>query len=48
MTIGELIEELKECPKDVPVCLGSLANQYDGIDVIWQVEHGRVVAVVLG
>lgn len=44
MTVSELIEELKEAPQDVPV---RFANFKDVGDVLWDMWHGKIVAVVL-
>lgn len=47
MTVAELMAELKDVPQDVPVCVDSPANLDDGIDVLCQMERGRIVGVVL-
>lgn len=47
MTVAELIEELKECPQDAPVCVTCFTGGEDAVNVLWQVDGGKVVAVVL-
>lgn len=47
MTVSELMAELQGVPQDVPVCVDSPANLNDGIDVLCQMECGRIVGVVL-
>lgn len=48
MTVAELIEELKECPQDVPVNSGIVGELEE---VLWRTESDgearRIVAVVL-
>lgn len=47
MTVKELIKELLEAPQDVPVCVTCFTDEADEVTVLWQMDNGKIKAVVL-
>lgn len=47
MKVKELVEELKLAPQDAPVCVQSFIDEDEEVDVLWKMENGEIVAVVL-